>query len=121
MIVDQWLITTALIFGAGSSFMAFVVAAFGAWRAMRGEAVSKENKVAIQQLEVRVDGRLTQVLELSEKLAFKSGADEQRVIGEDKASALAAGQLASAAAQLLVDKQHVGTQTVQTQIVEKKP
>lgn len=67
-------------------FFGIIVAAYKAWK---GEQVSTQNKAAIQQLEIRVDGRLSEVLELSKKIAFSEGKDQGREAGEEKAAVLA--------------------------------
>lgn len=67
--VGGWLILA-------TQFVVLLTAVFAAWKATRSEGVSKNNSEALQRLEVHVDGRLSQLLELTKTASRAEGVIE---------------------------------------------
>lgn len=80
--------TIAPWLAVGSAFLAFMTAAIGVWKSTR-------NATAINQLEVKVDGRLTQLINQSQEVARLLGREEMRKETDVTAATLAEKAIAA--------------------------
>lgn len=63
-----------------TQLVVLLTAIFAAWKATRSEQVSKGNSDALHRLEVHVDGRLSQLLELTKTSSHAEGVIEGQAV-----------------------------------------
>ena len=72
-----------------ASFLALIAAAIGTWKTWKAAAVSTNNALAIQSLDIKVDGRLTALLDKTTEVSRLIGREEMRSETDATAAALA--------------------------------